>query len=251
MIRGLLVIFCLGCSVVVHADDGWTPIEPAYAADQERLTVLGLQYEALEFRALAQWHSAKTQLASESFRRIKIEKDLKNAEELADKDFMTKEALAGAHYKFRESTNNIKRLELEILQAKANMNVQKLKVLNEGMSKSDQRAGIVEASIEEVQYVVQGLKFSLDTAQFELDLRRTKLQNGERLFKNKFISEDELEERRLYTDLAEKNVRGINLQIEAANAALKGLEASRKRLQNNPETCCSRSNKAQEEAMVH
>lgn len=240
----LIVIFSLLLGATAKADQSWTPVEPAYVSDQDRLTVLGLQFEALQFRALGQWHSARNRVVTEISRRERLADELRQAEQLSGKDYMSKEAYLAASYAHREAVNNVRQAELEVKQAAANMAAQKFKVLSEGSFETDMRLKIIEAHIEEARYTIEGLKISLETADYEIDLRRRRLKSGQALFDKHAISEDEYEDRKLDLDLAERKGRGVREQILAAEAALKGLEASQRRLKINPDTCCSRKKKA-------
>lgn len=206
------------------------PIEPAYAAKQERITNDSLQYEIDQFMAIADWNNALDGAVIARTRAKLLKRRHERTQELLKSQQATIEAGVTAKFLYEQALLEAERLEAEAEEAKAMAVIAKLKLQQEGKEGSNLLKELTLARIEVLKARIAARKAGLRCTLEEHRINELKLNSGHSLYDRKSVPQADLDLREFNTQNALERAAQLENHIRVAEEALRAQQMTLERL---------------------
>jgi multidrug resistance efflux pump len=229
--RVLAAVLILVVSAIANANDGEAlPFTPRFAADQAQINSRSILEEIEQFRAIAKWENGRGELKTAKLKYEQAKREFERAKSLRDGGHLAETKFGLMFFEFRKIEDEIIRLPMEIVKAKAAAQFHMLRLLEEGNPGVDHKEEIATLVVDGLKVEIATLKSSLGLAQTAVGLTKPYYEKGVQLVKENALSEEQLERRGLAYRSAENQVEAISKQIKLTEMALASFENAKRRV---------------------
>lgn len=228
----VLLCILLACSLVVQPSLAREvfPFDPVYAADQERITNLTLEFESAQFRAIGEWHAKLDEAELMAIKQRLLREELDRAEKIEKGMYISQETYEARLLAWERSRCDGKRLRKEAERAASRALVFKFRLLAEGNPGMDVRAQVVQAKVQELAANIEGMREDVRCEKISLEMKERKRENSRGLLEKGYISPARFAEIEFEAASAANRIQVLSHQIAMEEAALEALRKTHQSL---------------------
>lgn len=196
--------------------------ETALAAEQASITVKTIEYEAAQFKALGHWNASLHKVHTATSKRDQLKREYDRMKALAASGGTSAAKLELAELNLQKAESDLTRSQDEVQRAKTQIDINRIKIIEEGNPGQDQRLEMAEVTLEGLQQEKKNLENSIENHRATVSYHENHVRNGKFLLDKKVISESEFERRTLELEAAQDKVQSAQDEIKGIEQAIKG-----------------------------
>ncbi len=227
----LLMFFFLSYSAYALGPEPHQPFEPAYAADQEQLTIDSMEEETNQFRRFGEWNAQLEQLKAKKQSRDDLRTEYERVKQLFERGNVSPDIFREKEFTYLQAENSLAQQESQTERAREIAAIARLRLLQKGNPARDYRQEIAQLLQTATQTEKRALETSLMGARATLAYFQNRIASGRVLLEKDLISKVEMEKRESRKVWALSQIQLIQNQIKAADDALDGLRRSQEKLE--------------------
>lgn len=230
--KTIIWFLVLACATLAAGASVQESTQPpiSYSADQPEITIQSMDYEAAQFKAVADWRLALDQAELWKIKHEFAAKEHERAKTLLAKEQISRERYWLYYYRAEAARLEQERQKSDARQHHATAVAYQLGVESYGNPQKDYRVKMIDARLDMLHAQCNSLGLALQIVELENKLAAAKRDHGTDLLSKGTIAQAHFDDRELAAQASAQQAVILRNQKAAAEAHILALEKTRARL---------------------